>query len=307
MTYAVGEDRSAYQGIEAWTGNSFGFAKATEGVTYTDPAFARNWAALGAYGIVRGAYHFFHPAVDPAAQAEFFVSVVRSHGGFAPGDVFLADVEILAGEDGMEQAVTAASPRMSLQLLQGAAGTSVGAGALAFLERLSELVGPECPVLVYSDLYMAQNYLGSCKGYPLFLAYYESRPPASVAPWGDWTFWQHEQGGGYGGGDADYFNGDLLGLLAWRDSYNWTEQMMANLPTLQEGDQDRPGSSFEVRRAQVLTAGVGRWNGLGAVTAIADDGVFGAGTKAAVMAVQKHYGLAQDGVVGPTTWRALIG
>jgi lysozyme len=309
MTYALGEDRSSYQGVEAWTGDAFGFAKASEGLTYKDSLFPRNWAALREAGIVRGAYHFFHPALDPVEQARFFVSVVNGQGGFIPGDVVLADVEITVGQDGQEGFVAAPSvTRMSLPLQRGPLMTpAVGESALAFLAELGELVGPACPVVVYTDLYMAQNYLGACSGYPLFLAFYEPRPPASVAPWPDWTFWQHEQGGGHGGGDADYFNGDLSALLAWRASYDWTEQLMANLPTLREGSKDVAGSSFEVHRAQVLVDGVGRWNGLGAVTAIADDGVFGAGTKAAVAAVQKHYGLAQDGVVGPSTWRALIG
>lgn len=309
MTYALGEDRSSYQGVEAWTGNAFGFAKAAEGDDWADPAFPANWRNLQAAGIVRGSYHFFHPALDPVRQAQFYVSAVESRGGFSDGDVFIGDVEITVGANGAEQYVAAAPvTRMSRPLLTApAAAPPVGESALQYLDEIARLVGPTCPVGVYTDLSMAQTYIRSCAGYPLFLAFYEPRPPASVAPWETWTFWQHEQGGGYGGGDADYFNGDLLGLLAWRASYDWTDQMMANLPTLQLGSKDAPGSSFEVHRAQALVAGVGRWNGLGSVTAIADDGVFGAGTEAAVKAVQRHYGLAQDGVVGQETWKALVG
>jgi peptidoglycan hydrolase-like protein with peptidoglycan-binding domain len=36
------------------------------------------------------------------------------------------------------------------------------------------------------------------------------------------------------------------------------------------------------------------------------DGIFGAGTKAAVVAFQRHHGLDHDGVVGAATWRALV-
>ncbi|HEU4347361.1 MAG TPA: peptidoglycan-binding protein, partial [Actinoplanes sp.] len=36
------------------------------------------------------------------------------------------------------------------------------------------------------------------------------------------------------------------------------------------------------------------------------DGVFGAGTAAAVRSFQSHAGIGADGVVGPTTWRTLI-
>jgi lysozyme len=41
---------------------SFAFAKATEGATFKDITFARNWSGMKAAGIMRGAYHFFRPA-----------------------------------------------------------------------------------------------------------------------------------------------------------------------------------------------------------------------------------------------------
>lgn len=309
MAYAAGEDRSDFQAVRTWAGNAFGFAKACEGLTWTDPTFAPNWANLGREGIVRGSYHFFHPALDPVRQASFHVATVETHGGFGDGDIFLLDAEILVGAAGVECFGAAApSARRSLPLLAAdAAVPPVGESARMFLDEVTRLVGPGCPVGIYSDLSMVQHNLGPCAGYPLFIAFYEGRPPASVAPWRDWTFWQHEAGGGPGGGDADFFNGDAAALLAWRDSYNWTEALVANLPTLQLGSKDEAGQAFHVHRAQVLTAGVGRWNNLGSVAAIPDDGNFGPSTKAAVQAVQKHFGLTEDGVVGPATWKALIG
>lgn len=307
MNYAVGEDRSGYQHVAGWGGNSFGFAKATEGTTWTDPTFPANWANLGKAGIVRGAYHFFHPAESALVQAAHFVSTVEGHGGLRAGDVLLADVEIVTGDDGAERLHAAASPRMSLPLLQGPAGApAVGVSALAFLEEVSRLAGPDCPVLLYTDMSMAQNYLTVCAEWPLFAAWYEPSPPQNVHPWPMWVFWQREMGGGPGGGDLDYFNGDETELAAWRSAFSWTGEMVANLPTLQMGSKDVPGQTWYVRRLQNDVAGVGRWNSLGAVTAIADDGVFGAGTKAAVEAVQRHFNLTADGVVGQETWEALI-
>jgi hypothetical protein len=309
MAYAVGEDRSDFQAVRSWAGNAFGITKACEGATWIDPTFAPNWENLGREGLVRGSYHFFHPALDPVRQASFYVGVVESHGGFGDGDMFFIDAEILVGDDGAEHHGAAApSSRLSLPLLRATTAVpAVGESARAFLDEVSRLVGPGCPVGIYSDLSMVGSDLGPCSSYPLFIAFYEGRPPASVAPWHDWTFWQHEAGGGAGGGDADYFNGDEAALLAWRASYNWTEALVANLPTLQLGSKDEAGQAFYVHRAQVLAAGVGRWNNLGAVTAIPDDGNFGVSTKKAIEAVQAHFGLAQDGVAGPATWRALIG
>ena len=41
------------------------------------------------------------------------------------------------------------------------------------------------------------------------------------------------------------------------------------------------------------------------IPAVAQDGIFGAGTKQAVIAFQRRMGLAADGIVGPATWSAL--
>ncbi|MGH3648418.1 MAG: penicillin-insensitive murein endopeptidase, partial [Micromonosporaceae bacterium] len=39
---------------------------------------------------------------------------------------------------------------------------------------------------------------------------------------------------------------------------------------------------------------------------LAVDGVFGSGTRSAVVSFQQHAGISADGIVGPTTWRNLI-
>lgn len=87
---------------------------------------------------------------------------------------------------------------------------------------------------------------------------------------------------------------------------DWTEAMMAGLPTLQQGSKDPVGGMLMVRRVQVLTAGIGAWNKLGAVTQVPADGVFSPATAAAVKAVQKFFGITADGIVGNATWTALV-
>lgn len=312
MANAVGEDRSDFQsGGQSWSASDFGFSKASEGLSWQSKTFGGNWARLKAQGKHRGAYHFFHPAEPAAAQAQFFVNFVRSNGGFGPGDMFSCDAEVSVGADGAEQIEEHRAHRLHVPLLTvtrlGAEAVSVGSGALAFCNAVAQLVGPQCPVLLYTFLGFRSN-VANCVKYPLWIADYTSRAPASVAPWPGWTMWQNSDHGGQGGGDHNYFNGSAASLTSWISSHgDWTQEAIMALPTLKEGAKDQAGAVNHVRRVQIDVAGIGRWNNLGAVTAVKDDGNFGATTTAAVKAVQKFFGLAQDGVVGPSTWKKLIG
>jgi GH25 family lysozyme M1 (1,4-beta-N-acetylmuramidase) len=308
MTNAVGEDRSSFQAVGSWAGDSFAFAKATEGTNWSDPTYAANAASAVAEGKIFGAYHFFHPADSPSAQAQFFTSAVKAQPH--QPSVLIADVEITAGAAGAEvHGTEQAASRMHEDLKQfppGFAAETTGSAALQFLQTVAALA-PQCKVILYTDVFMAQNLLGMCSGYPLFIAYYASAPIAP-APWKTWTFWQ-TGASGPGGGDLDYFNGDLAALQAWASpGSNWTETLVNNLPTLALGAKDgAPSTTWFVRRLQNEVAGYGRWNGLGKATAIADSGTYDAGTKLAVEAVQRHAGIAVDGVAGKDTWTVLIG
>jgi hypothetical protein len=218
MTNISGEDRSNYQGVAGWGGDYFGFAKATEGPDWTDPTFKHNWANLRAEGKPRGAYHFFHPADDPVEQARYCYSAVAAQGIIA-GDMFLADMEILVGADGLEDYGTALAPHRAHTGLRatspaGFTPESLAPAALQFLNELKTLAGPAHRVLLYTDQFMASSLLGNCSAYPLFIAYY-SAAVIVPAPWKTWTFWQSRSGGGPGGGDLDYFNGDLAALDTW--------------------------------------------------------------------------------------------
>ena len=71
-TYGV--DVSAHQGTIDWPavagdGVSAAYLKATEGATFRDPAFARNWQQARAAGLRVGAYHFFTLCRGGAEQA----------------------------------------------------------------------------------------------------------------------------------------------------------------------------------------------------------------------------------------------
>lgn len=72
-----GVDLSRYQGDVDFArlrgaGVHFAFIKATEGVDYVDPNFARNWAAAKAAGMPRAAYHFMFWCRPASAQEAWF-------------------------------------------------------------------------------------------------------------------------------------------------------------------------------------------------------------------------------------------
>src|SRR5262249_27221956 len=85
--YAIqGIDVASYQGYPNWTsvknsGKTFAITKATEGTGYTNPYFATNWARIKSAGLIRGAYHYGRPSVDPVASANKFCDVVHPTSG----------------------------------------------------------------------------------------------------------------------------------------------------------------------------------------------------------------------------------
>ena len=72
-------------------GISFVYAKATQGVQFSDGLFKRFWAALDGLRprdkVYRGAYHFLSAGIDGKKQADRFVDFVNLQGGFKPDDM----------------------------------------------------------------------------------------------------------------------------------------------------------------------------------------------------------------------------
>src|SRR5262249_2082497 len=161
------------------------------GTTFVDAQLATNWKNAGAHGIVRGAYHFFRPASDPVAQADFFVATA---GVPQPGDLPLTlDLE---ADDGLTPAQVATAAR-------------------AFLERGAADSG-RTPI-VYTSQRFFGTVLGSpdgFAGYTLWDAQWTTACPNVPSPtWNAWTFWQYADNGtvpgiaGMANVDLDEFDG----------------------------------------------------------------------------------------------------
>ena len=196
--YAVqGIDVASYQGYPNWTsvknsGKAFAFTKATEGTTYTNPYFATNWARMKSAGLVRGAYHFGHPSVDPVAQADYFCNVVRP----THGDLQMA---------------------LDLEVTDGRSPSQVRSWVVSFINRIVYRTGS--PGISYTGFSFWRDSAGNGSNLncPLWLAAYVSDPaPYVPAAWSTWSFWQYTSSGSVpgvsGNVDRDAWNGTLAGL-----------------------------------------------------------------------------------------------
>jgi lysozyme len=177
---------------------AFAYAKATEGATFSDPRFAANWAGIRAAGLLRGAYHFFHPATSPELQADRFLSAV---GALAPGDLPpMLDLEETSPTHD-EWPDIEQSQRVPL--------------AMEWLERVETALGRR-PV-VYTRRGFVRDTLGSAgllPRYPVWIAHYTVAPAPMVPPgWDQWTLWQYTDKGHIAGVasklDMNRFNGTL--------------------------------------------------------------------------------------------------
>jgi lysozyme len=122
-----GLDVANYQGTIQWgpvetSGHHFGIAKAAE-ATNPDPFFRQNWTGLAEKGILaRGAYHFFHPSVNPDAQVRTVHRLVHSMGGFKEHDYMMLDLEVT---DGLPPATVIGAAERFVTVAQHSTGAEV--------------------------------------------------------------------------------------------------------------------------------------------------------------------------------------
>ncbi len=201
---ALGIDVSLWQKDLDWAalkqaGVTFAFTKATQGSSIVDPYFAKNWPAIKAAGIVRGAYHFYQGAVDPLKQAAFFVQTAKLEKGDLP---LVLDVENSGG------------------LAPAALATSI----LSCLQEIERLSG------VRPIIYTGPNFWNTSvatpvvpawtANYPLWIANYTSAPKPTIPKgWTDWTLWQYSEQGHLNGCagtiDLNHYSGTADDLTAW--------------------------------------------------------------------------------------------
>lgn len=172
-------------------GHKFCFVKATEGTSFVDPQFQRNWTEAPKNQLFVGAYHFFRPQQDVNAQIDLFLRVIgaRRLSDLPPVIDFesTGDVRISVQKNNALMFLTAVEQALKI--------TPIFYSYKAFIEGLGDM--------------------SAFQRYPLWLAEYRRnviQPENWPTPY---KFWQYSAGESNGTGfDLNVFNGDLDGLRA---------------------------------------------------------------------------------------------
>ncbi len=183
------------------TGQRYVIVKATEGETYSDPTFNDHWTGAKSAGLLRGAYCFFHPNMDPKKQAARFVSAVNAMND--NGELPHA---------------------LDLEVADGVSKDKIIANAKIWLDQVEQAFGRK-PFIYSGVSFLQTNFseLGGgppawAKDYPLWLAWYPNQYTPGMTPlmprgWFNWTIWQYGDKGDVNGinakVDMDVFNGTL--------------------------------------------------------------------------------------------------
>ncbi|MBK7857733.1 MAG: hypothetical protein IPJ65_03705 [Archangiaceae bacterium] len=196
-----GVDVSMYQRGINWSavkasGMAFAITRIGDG-TYQDPYFDQNWAGIKAAGLIRGAYQFFEPGIDPTTQANIVVAKV---GRLGAGDLpVMLDVEATGG-----QSPATITARIHTWMNVVAAGT----GKKPF---------------IYTGAYFWDSNVQSYdfNSYALDVAWYGTNCPGVPNAWANqgWTFHQFTSTGSVSGisgnVDVNVFNGTYAQLQAF--------------------------------------------------------------------------------------------
>lgn len=290
----LGIDVSHHQGEVNWhsvarSNVKFAFCKATEGNTFVDSHFARNWEQIQDVGLYRGAYHFGRPGSDPETQAIHFASTV-GHLGF--GDL---------------------PPVLDIEVDDGHPAKHVLDWSRSFVQKAEALLGRK--LIIYTGAFWRGPLKNPNDAFfaarDLWLAAYRKNPvvPAS---WQKYTFWQFTEGThndprpiqGVRPCDQNLFDGDEAALKALCSP---TAAPPAVVVPEEHPQAAFGGTSFVWPRTPAMSGGaIRQWQMrmLELGFSLDQDGVYGPQSKAVCIAFQRDNGLSADGIVGPRTWAA---
>jgi lysozyme len=196
-----GIDVSTYQGVVDWAkvraaGIEFAFARVSDGTTYPDAQFARNWPAMKAAGVVRGVYQYFRPGQDATAQGQLVLDKLAQVGALEPGDLpVVMDIETADGQT---------APTVQQRMTEW----------LTFIERATGR-----KPIIYAGASMSSTIGNGFSAYDLWVANWGVTCPTLPSNWTSWRFWQYSSTGTVNGitgaVDLDEWTGTRAALNAY--------------------------------------------------------------------------------------------
>lgn len=178
-----GIDVSHDQGSIDWTKVAttqvaFVYHKASDGITWQDPMFSTNIAALNSLHLPAGPYHFFEPEDDALKQADNFLTSIRGHS-------------------------LSLRPMVDVEITRNQSSDIIQAGLRQFLTKIKQATGCDAIIYSYKDFWEA-NIGPDFNDYDFWLADYSATmtPPAEVK---NLKLWQYSDKGKIPGikGDVD--------------------------------------------------------------------------------------------------------
>lgn len=169
--HIVGIDVSHHQGEIDWmkmraAGVRFVYIKATEGVTYQDPAMQRHYIGAKRAGLKVGFYHYARPYNDPREEVKNLLATTR----LFPHDLpYALDIETNEGKFGLDH---------------------ITLFCKLWLSTIETRTG-ETPI-VYTYTHFAKSYLDKELGkWPVWIAHYKASKPGDNGIWDTWAAWQY--------------------------------------------------------------------------------------------------------------------
>lgn len=178
-----GIDISHFQGAVnfnsvAESGIKFVYLKATQGTDFVDPTYQDRISALQQLNsnnkqlkkepLLHGAYHFYQPAQDPVAQAQFFLKQVQNHKHSLP-------------------------PMLDVEISQGTKPEEIQKGVTAWLAYVQQALNCKPILYSYGDFW-TENLGAEFNSFPFWLADYAPHPsvPKGLL---NWRLWQYQDKG----------------------------------------------------------------------------------------------------------------
>lgn len=169
-----GIDVSAYQTPVDWakvasSGIVLAYCKASEGLTYSSPAYFEQMNGAREAGLRVAGYHLFHPRDDAVQQARFFLQKAGTNAAWLPH-------------------------ALDLEVTEGMSARAVLAAAARWLETVSGAIGQPAVIYVSPGFWRSLGDPRNFHQHPLWVADYAAQP-SLPGGWPAYAMWQFTDAG----------------------------------------------------------------------------------------------------------------